>query len=88
MPEINKTRAVGGRRNPSAYVVVGTPIPFVFFLEKTSKSPFYRFLPKKCEFQINLPTTHKPKIVMIMKKCIMYCENTDFAKNAQFWLLI
>ena len=23
-----------------------------------------------------------------MKKCTMYCENTDFAKNAQFRLLI
>ena len=23
-----------------------------------------------------------------MKKCTLYCENTDFAKNAQFWLLI
>ena len=23
-----------------------------------------------------------------MKKCTLYCENTDFAKNAQFRLLI
>ena len=41
----NLTRAVGGRRNPSAYVVNGTQLPFDFYLERTSKSPFCRVLP-------------------------------------------
>ena len=91
-----KTRAVGGRRNPSAYVVVGTPLPFDFFLERTSKSPFCHFLPKICEFQKNVLSSSSltyqqltnQKSWWSMKKCTLHCENTDFAKNAQFRLLI
>ena len=40
-----KPGAVGGRQNPSAYVVNGTQLPFDFYLERTSKSPFCRVLP-------------------------------------------
>ena len=57
---------------------------------------FCRFLPKKCEFQKHcfiflfphLQTTHKPKIVMIHGEMHHVLRKNDFAKNAQFWLLI
>ena len=61
--KINQSR--WGRRNPSAYVVVGTPITFRLFLERTSKSSFCRFFTqkmriwKKKSFYLPLPPPTK-----------------------------
>ena len=46
---------------------------------------------KKIVLSCSSPPTNNlqtKKIWWSMKKCSMYCENTDFAKNAQFRLLI
>ena len=52
-----KTRAVGGRRNPSAYVVVGTPLPFDIFFRKNFLVTILPFFTQNCEFQ---KTFHLP----------------------------